>query len=220
MKIQSPEQARFNMIEQQVRPWNVLDPKVLDLLARMRREDFVAPQHQALAFADLELPLSQGQCMLAPKVEARMLQDLQLQPSDKVLEIGTGSGFMAALLSRQAQRVISLEIEPELAAQARTHLQKAGVHNVDVRCTNGAGGLAAEAPFDAIVLSGSVQEIPAALLQQLQIGGRLIAIVGEDPVMHATLVTRTSASEFRTEQRWETVATPLQQFPAPSAFTF
>jgi protein-L-isoaspartate(D-aspartate) O-methyltransferase len=158
--------------------------------------------------------------MLAPRVEARMLQDLAIQATDKVLEVGTGSGFMAALLAHQGERVISLEIVPALADMARANLQKAGVRNVEVRCADGALGLAAEAPFDAIVLSGSVAEIPPALLQQLKVGGRLAAIVGNEPVMRAALITRTSSTDFRTTHPWETLAPRLQNFPEPSLFKF
>jgi protein-L-isoaspartate(D-aspartate) O-methyltransferase len=166
------EQARFNMIEQQVRPWNVLDAHVLDLLAVVRREDFVPPAHRALAFADLEIPLKSsdaaiaaGQVMLAPRLEARMLQDLQVAKHEKVLEIGAGSGFMAALLGHRAQRVLTLEIDEELAHMAHGNLQRAGVMNVEVRVADGASAdLSADGPFDVIVLSGSVAQLPDALL--------------------------------------------------------
>ena len=218
------EQARFNMIEQQIRPWNVLDAGVLDLLSQVRREDFVPAAHKALAFADLELPLrgsgEHGQCMLAPKVEARMLQDLAVQRHEKVLEIGTGSGYMAALLAQRAQRVISLEIVPELAALARANLAKAGIANVDVREADGAKGVPVEGPFDVIVLSGSVAEVPHKLLEQLKTGGRLMAIVGEAPVMRATLFTRTSAVEYLSTQGWDTLAPRLLNFPEHPRFNF
>jgi protein-L-isoaspartate(D-aspartate) O-methyltransferase len=218
------EQARFNMIEQQIRPWNVLDAEVLDLLSAVRRENFVPAAHQSLAFADLELPLrgtgELGQSMLAPKVEARMLQDLAVQKHEKVLEIGTGSGYMAALLAQRAQRVITLEIDPALATLARSHLVKAGVSNVDVRQADGAQGAPADGPFDVIVLSGSVAEVPHALLEQLKTGGRLIAIVGEAPVMRATLITRTSAVEYLTSQGWDTLAPRLLHFPEHPRFNF
>jgi len=221
------EQARFNMIEQQIRPWNVLDAEVLELLSVVKREDFVPPAHKALAFADMELPLRPGeealrlgQCMLAPKVEARMLQDLAIQPTEKVLEIGTGSGYMAALLAQRAQRVISLEIDPELVTLARTNLQKAGISNVDVRQADGSKGVPVEGPFDVIVLSGSVAEVPHKLLEHLKRGGRLMAIVGEQPVMRATLITRTSEAEYRTSQGWDTVAPRLLNFREHSRFNF
>jgi protein-L-isoaspartate(D-aspartate) O-methyltransferase len=218
------EQARFNMIEQQIRPWNVLDAQVLELLSVVRREDFVPPTHRALAFADLELPLrghgENGQVMLAPKVEARMLQDLAVQPHEKVLEIGAGSGYMAALLAQRAQRVLTLEIEPELVAMARANLQKAGIHNVEVRQADGAQGVPLEAPFDVIVLSGSVAEVPHHLLEQLKPGGRLMAIVGDAPVMRATLITRTSAVEYLSSQGWDTLAPRLLHFPEHPRFRF
>ncbi len=221
------EQARFNMIEQQIRPWNVLDTEVLELLSAVKREDFVPPAHKALAFADMELPLRPGeealrlgQCMLAPKVEARMLQDLAIQPTEKVLEIGTGSGYMAALLAQRAQRVISLEIEPELVTLARANLQKAGILNAEVRQGDGAKGVPVEGPFDVVVLSGSVAEVPHKLLEHLKRGGRLMAIVGEAPVMRATLITRTGEAEYRTSQDWDTVAPRLLNFPEHPRFNF
>jgi protein-L-isoaspartate(D-aspartate) O-methyltransferase len=222
------EQARFNMIEQQIRPWNVLDADVLHLLSVVKREEFVPPAHKALAFADLEIPLRGsheealrlGQCMLSPRVETRMLQDLAVQQHEKVLEIGAGSGYMAALLAHRAQRVISLEIEPELVTMARANLQKAGIHNAEVRQADGAKGVPVEGPFDVIVLSGSVAEVPHKLLESLQRGGRLMAIVGDTPVMRATLVTRLGQAEYRTTQGWDTVAPRLMNFPEHTRFHF
>ncbi len=224
----SLDQARFNMIEQQIRPWEVLDAQVLDLLGRVRREDFVPPAHRALAFADMELPLThpavEGQVMLAPKVEARLLQDLLLQPADKVLEVGSGSGHMAALLGSLARSVVSLEIDPGLARLARQNLQAAGIPNVEVReadaTANGFAACATQGPFDAIVLSGSVAEVPPALLALLAPGGRLAAIVGFEPMMRATIVTRQGEASFQTAQPWDTVAPRLRNFPEPSAFRF
>ena len=224
----SLDQARFNMIEQQIRPWEVLDANVLALLSRVHREAFVPAAHQALAFADMELPLThpavEGQCLLAPKVEARMLQDLQLKPTDKVLEVGTGSGYLAALLASLAQRVVSIEIDPNLARSARENLQKAGITNADVRTADAAANqfaaCTAEGPFDAIVLSGSVAEIPPALLALLAPGGRLVAIVGQEPMMRATVVSRVGDASFQTAQPWDTVAPRLHNFPEPSRFQF
>jgi protein-L-isoaspartate(D-aspartate) O-methyltransferase len=158
------EHARFNMIEQQIRPWNVLDAHVLQLLEVVKREDFVPLAHKALAFADMEIPLreggARGQVMLAPRVEARLLQDANVQKHEKVLEVGAGSGYMAALLAHRAQRVVSVEIEPELARMARANLQKAGIHNVEVLELDAAQGVKGDGPFDVIVLSGSVAEVP------------------------------------------------------------
>ncbi|CDS54002.1 Protein-L-isoaspartate O-methyltransferase [Polaromonas sp. CG9_12] len=226
------EQARFNMIEQQIRPWEVLDSQVLALLALVRREDFVPPACKALAFVDMEIPLppqnNPSQCMLAPKVEARLLQDLSVQKHEKVLEIGTGSGYMTALLAHRAQQVITLEIEPALAETARRNLQKAGIYNAEVRLADGAANLAEtvsdngplRGPFDVIVLSGSVAEVPPSLLDLLKVGGRLSAIVGYEPMMRATLITRVGKESFRTAQAWDTVAPRLLNFPEPSKFTF
>ena len=226
------EQARFNMIEQQIRPWEVLDSQVLSLLAVIRREDFVPLACKALAFVDMEIPLppqrNPGQCMLAPKIEARVLQDLAVQKHEKVLEIGTGSGYMAALLAHRAQQVISLEIEPVLVETARKNLQKAGIYNAEVRVGDGAASMAEvmsdngplSGPFDVIVLSGSVAEVPASLLALLKVGGRLSAFVGCEPMMRATLVTRVDKDAFRTTQAWDTVAPRLLNFPEPSKFTF
>jgi len=215
-----PNQARFNMIEQQIRPWNVLDLQVLALLDTVHREDFVPAAHKALAFADLEIPLPAGQCMLAPRLEARMLQDLAVQPHETVLEVGTGSGFMAALLAHRARQVLTLEIVPELAAFARSNLSKADLTNVTVREADGSKLAAAEGNFDVILLSGSVGQIPQDLLQRLNVGGRLAAIVGDDPVMQCTIVTRTSATDFRTSATWETVVQRLQGFAEPERFQF
>ena len=222
------EKARFNMIEQQIRPWDVLDQDVLALLSAVRREAFVPPAHKALAFIDMEIPLLEpadeamknGHCMLAPKVEARMLQDVAPRSHEKVLEVGAGSGYMAALLAHRAQRVISLEINPALAAMARANLQKAGITNVEVREADGARGLPAEGPFDVIVLSGSVAEVPHALLEQLKVGGRLAAVVGNEPVMRATFITRTGETAWSTAQPWDTNAPRLARFPEPSRFQF
>ena len=213
-------QARFNMIEQQIRPWNVLDTAVLELLSTVPREAFVPAAHKALAFADLEIPLPGGQCMLAPRLEARMLQDLALQPHESVLEIGSGSGFMAALLSHRARQVLSVELLPELVDMARSNLQKAGIRNVTVRQEDGSKLPAAEGTFDAIVLSGSVARVPHDLLQRLNVGGRLLAIVGDEPQMRATLITRTSATDFRTTEPWDVNAPRLQNFSEPSRFQF
>ncbi|QTD46650.1 protein-L-isoaspartate O-methyltransferase family protein [Ottowia testudinis] len=221
------EQARFNMIEQQIRPWDVLDAHVLDLLAVVRREDFVPQQHRALAFADLAIPLKDseaavaaGQVMLEPRIEARMLQDLQVAKHEKVLEIGTGSGFMAALLGHRAQRVLSLEIDNGLAATARANLQRAGVMNVEVRVADGAtADLSADGPFDAILLSGSVAQVPDTLLALLKPGGRLLGIVGDEPIMRATLVQQSPAGRA-VIQPWDESVPRLLNFPEPSRFKF
>lgn len=218
------ERARFNMIEQQIRPWEVLDGDVLALLSTVRREDFVPLAHKALAFVDTEIPLreggARGQVMLAPRIEARLLQEARVQKHEKVLEIGTGSGYMAALLAHQAERVVSLEIEPELVQLARAHLQHAGILNVEVRQADGALDAQPDGPFDVIVLSGSVAEAPRNLLAQLRTGGRLIGIIGDEPMMRATVVRRDGEASWTTTQPWDTVAPRLQHFPEPSRFSF
>jgi protein-L-isoaspartate(D-aspartate) O-methyltransferase len=214
------EQARFNMIEQQIRPWNVLDQGVLSLLAVVRREDFVPAACKALAFVDEELPLGHGQLMLAPRLEARLLQEAQVQRHERVLEIGAGSGFMAALLAHRAQSVISLERLPALAALASANLRRAGVLNASVREQDGARGLPEEGPFDVIMLSGSVPEVPTGLTDQLKPGGRLLAVVGQEPMMRAVRITRLSDSVLQQEELFDTVAPRLSGFAEPSRFAF
>jgi protein-L-isoaspartate(D-aspartate) O-methyltransferase len=198
----------------------VLDAGVLKLLASVQRDAFAPLAYKALAYADLEIPLGGGQCMLAPRLEARLLQDLAIKKTDKVLEVGTGSGFLTALLAHLAAHVVSLELSAELVALAKSNLQKAGVANADVRQGDGAQGAAADGPFDVIVLGGSVADVPQALLQQLKVGGRLGAVVGDEPVMCGTFVTRTSATDFRTVRPWDCDAPRLQNFAQKSRFAF
>ncbi len=214
------EQARFNMIEQQIRPWDVLDPKVLTLLAKVKREDFVPAAYRDLAFADLEIPLGEGQVMLPPRVEARLLQELGIKKTDRVLEIGAGSGYMAALLAASAEHVTTLENRPSLAAVARENLQRSGVDNVTVEVANGLSGWSQRAPFDAILVSGALPEVPAALLKQLRVGGRLAVIVGEAPVMEAQLITCTAEGVFNTINVFETVMPSLDGASPSAGFSF
>ena len=214
------EQARFNMIEQQIRPWDVLDKGVLGLLAVVRREDFLPPATRSLAFVDTEVPLGEGESMLAPRVEARMLQDLQVQRHERVLEVGTGSGFMAALLGHRAQSVISLEIKPALARTATENLRRSGASNVTVVQADGARGHAAEGPFDAIMLSGSVSKVPDELLKQLKPGGRLVAIEGDDPVMEAVRYTAAADGTYSRVALFDLTAKRLAGFPEPARFHF
>lgn len=221
------ELARFNMIEQQIRPWNVFDGQTLEVLGRVRREEFVPPAYRSLAFMDIQIPLRgnaeeallKGECMLLPKMEARLLQDLQITRNDRVLEIGAGSGFMAALLAQMADQVVSLEIEPELAQMALDNLRRAGVRNAAVRVADGAVDLVPDGPFDVILLSGSVASVPQELLALLRDGGRFAAIVGEEPMMRATMVRR-SGDRFETIQPWDTMAPRLRNFPEPTGFKF
>lgn len=218
------DQARFNMIEQQIRPWNVLDTEVLQHLALLRRDDFAPAAHRDLAFADVEIPLlpdaRPGQSMLPPRLEARIFQELALRNTDKVLEVGSGSGYMAALLATRAEFVHSVEIDPRLAELARSNLQRAGVVNVFVETGDAAQGWSAKAPYDAIVLSGSTPRLSETLLRQLKVGGRLIAVVGEAPVMVMQLVTRTGEDSFTTANVLETLLAPLLNAPQRSKFVF
>lgn len=219
------ERARFNMVEQQIRPWDVLDQDVLDLLFVVKREDFVPPAYRAMAFTDMEVPLvvdgvRTGEAMFHPRVEARLLQALAVKKHEHVLEVGTGSGYMAALLAHKALRVISLEIRPVLARLAAANLERAAVGTAGVRCADGAAGLPTEAPFDAIVLSGSVADVPRHLLEQLTIGGRLMAIVGTGPVMRARLYTRAGEAEWSQADLFDTVAPRLDGFAEHPRFVF
>ena len=214
------EQARFKMVEQQIRPWKVLDPQVLAVLGAVPRELFTPPQYQFMAYVDEEIPLPGGHVMLPPRIDARLMHDLELQGTESVLDIGTGSGYRAALLAHRAREVVSLEIDPVTAEAARRHLQAAGVHNARVVQGDGTLGPVQGGPFDAIVLGGSVAEVPQALLDQLKVGGRLIAIVGADPVMQATLFTRTGERQFSSTALWDTSAPALQNFARPARFHF
>lgn len=214
------EQARFNMIEQQIRPWEVLDPTVLATLGQLKREDFVPAAYRELAFADLELPIAAGQTMLAPRVEARFLQELALKKTDKVLEIGTGTGYMAALLATLTEHVVTVEINPELAATAKQNLANAGIDNVSVEIGDGAQGWSARGPYDVIVVSGSLPEVPPALLQQLRRGGRLAVVVGAAPVMTAEVITCTAEGVFNSIKVFETVIAPLANAKASPKFEF
>ncbi len=213
------EQARFNMIEQQIRPWDVLAPDVLDLLGAVKREDFVPAAYRNLAFTDMEIPLPGGECMLAPRVEARMLQELAPRKHEWVLEVGSGSGFVAALLGHCAAQVMSLEIHPELADSAQQRLRQCGVMNATVRCMDASRELP-PGEFDAILLSGSVAQIPAALVQRLKPGGRLCAIVGDTPVMRGQLLTRVGAAESKVVDLFDTVAPRLHGFAETPRFRF
>lgn len=213
------EQLRFNMIEQQIRPWGVLDPHVLELLKVVRREQFVPPANRALAFADTEIPLGHGARMWPPKLEARAVQALALKPTDSVLEVGTGSGYLTALLARMAAQVTSVEIEAELSAQAARNLATHHIDNVALQVGDAARGWG-EAEYDAIFLGGSTPILPPAFRQQLKVGGRLFAIVGDAPAMQAQLITRTAADTFETRTLFETDVAPLRNALQPQRFVF
>ncbi len=216
------EQARFNMVEQQIRPWDVLDQGVLDLLRELRREDFVPEEHRSLAFSDMEIPLGHGEVMLSPKFEATILQEVGVKAGDRVLEVGTGSGFMTALLARMANRglVRSVDIVPEFVARAEAILKRHGINNVVLEVGDAAQGWPQGGPYDIVVLTGSVPVLPAAFLASLKVGGRLFAVVGEAPVMEARLITRVAEDAYRTANLFETVIPPLKNAMQPQRFVF
>ncbi len=213
------EQARFNMIEQQIRPWGVLDMRVLDLLPKVKREQFVPSGTEALTFMELEIPLGYGVSMWQPKMEARVLQELHVKPGDSVLEVGTGSGYLTALLSHLAAQVTSVEIVPELSASAASKLAAHHLDNVSLAVGDAANGWGSE-QYDVIVLTGSIPLEPQALLRNLRTGGRLFAVVGEAPAMQARLITRTGADTFERKNLFETCTAPLQHAPQPERFVF
>lgn len=221
MSLPQVEQARFNMIEQQIRTWEVLDAKVLDLLMQVPREAFVPPQYAGLAFADLEIPLGNGQLMLAPKMEARILQALEIKPTDKVLEIGTGAGYLTALLAKQAKQVVSIEIDAELSKAAATRLAQQNIKNVQLEVGDAARGWAAQAPYDVIVYTGSMPVEPGeSILQSLNPEGRLFAVIGEAPVMEALMVKKVSANSYKRDTLFETCLPELINAPQPQRFEF
>ncbi len=214
------ERARFNMVEQQIRPWEVLDPAVLDLLLRVHREDFVPAEHRALAFADMEIPIGHGAVMLSPKLEARMLQDVFVQPGDSILEVGTGTGHMTALLASLGRHVYSVDIVPEFTRSAGPRLAAAGIANVTLETGDAARGWDKHGPYDVIVLTGSVPVLSDAYAAALNPGGRLIAVVGEAPVMHMRLITCAHAGAHSAVTLFETCIPPLKNAPQPQRFVF
>lgn len=218
----SSEQARFNMIEQQIRPWEVMDGRVLRTMMEIPREPFVPDAYLGPAYADIEVPLGSDQFMMAPRVVARMLQALDVRPEDRVLEIGTGSGYGTACLAALGREVTSIEVDPGLLARARETLQQQGVRNVELREGDGLAGPVEGGPFDVIAVTGSLpsEEPLGGLETQLNEGGRLFVVVGMDPVMEALLITRTGDLELRRETLFETSLPPLDRVPEPECFTF
>lgn len=214
------EQARRNMITQQARAWGVLDEDILQLLKTVPREAFVPEEFKQVAFADTALPLGHGQFMWTPKEEARVLQALAIQPTDKVLEIGTGSGYFTALLAKQATHVYSVDIFPEFITQAQFKLNRLGIENVTLHCGDAAQGWAEAEPYDVIVITGSVPIVPPQLQQQLAINGRLFAIVGTAPAMTAQVIIRQEQQQWQIEPLFETVVPPLYHALQPAAFNF
>ena len=214
------EQARSNMVEQQIRTWDVLDQDVLDLLYVVPREDFVPPEHRSLAFSDLQIPLGDHQKMWEPKMEGRVLQELAVHKTDRVLEVGTGSGYLTALLAHRAAQVVSVEINPRLAEFGRRNLERHGADNILLEIGDAARGWPGHAPYQVIVLTGSTPLLPRAFLEQLDAGGRLFAVVGEAPVMSARLVTCTAPGAYQSTDLFETVLAPLLNCEHPPRFRF
>jgi protein-L-isoaspartate(D-aspartate) O-methyltransferase len=214
------ERARFNMVEQQIRPWEVLDTRVLDLLHKVKREDFVPPAYKALAFADLEIPIGLGETMLAPKLEARMLQELAINSTDRILEVGTGSGYMTALLASQGAHVYSVDIVDAFVHLAGERLAQHVLTNVTLEKGDAAHGWDHHGPYDVIVLTGSVPMLAEAFAQSLNTHGRLFAVVGEAPVMEARLITCAGPGAYSTASLFETCIPALRNAPQRARFTF
>jgi protein-L-isoaspartate(D-aspartate) O-methyltransferase len=214
------ENARHLMIEQQIRPWEVLDPAVTGLLTKVKREDFVPPVYRSLAFVDMDIPLGHGEFMWAPKFEARVLQSLQVKRHERVLEVGTGSGYMTALLASQAGQVVSLELVNEFRDEADRKLKAHGLANITLKAGDGARDWADDGMFDVIVLTGSTPVFPEAYLKRLNRGGRMFAIVGEDPAMVARLVTQVDHGADQVESLFETSVKALRNALEPERFIF
>jgi len=214
------ETARFNMIEQQIRTWEVLDPTVLDLLKQVPREAFVLPQYAELAFADLEIPIGHGQTMLSPKIEGRILQALEIKKTDKVLEIGTGSGYLTALLAKLAKKVISVDIHSDLSQIAQQRLAQQKIDNVTLETGDAANSWGAHAPYDVIVFTGSLPMPPENMQQSLTVGGRMFIVIGEAPAMEATIIRCVAANSFKRNVLFETCLPVLNNAPQPQRFRF
>lgn len=214
------EQTRFNMVEQQIRTWDVLDDSVLELLYKIRREEFVPAGYRSLAFVDMEIPLGHGQFMLEPKMEARILQELHVNKTDKILEVGSGSGYLTALLAEKGAHVYSVEIVPELKTMAEINVQAHDINNVTLELGDAACGWSKHEPYDVIVLTASTPVLPEAFQKSLKPGGRLIAIVGEEPVMEALLVTCVAPDVYNTTQLFETCIAPLKNAQQSERFVF
>ncbi len=212
------EQCRENMIKQQLRTWEVLDEPLLELLHELPREDFVPSAMRNLAFVDMNIPLDEGQVMMTPKVEARMLQALAVQPNEEVLEVGTGSGYVTALLARQAKKVYSVEIMPRLLKQAGEKLRAHNIRNAELEEGDAAQGWNSHHMYEVIAITGSLPVLPRAFLESMTIGGRLFAIIGDAPVMEATLVTRLGNNDWSRDVLFETELPPLKNVQQPDRF--
>lgn len=214
------DQARFNMVYQQIRTWEVVDQRVIDLLDTLPRDHFAPDEYKNLAYSDTEIPLGNGQSMMAPKIEAKLLQALNVQPSHRILEIGTGSGFLSACLAKLGNRVISVEIDESFIAAAKDKLADLGINNVEIRHLDGLAGPVEGGPYDIIAVTGSLPVMNDLFKEQLKVGGRLFVVTGEEPIMEANLITRVSESDWRTEVLFETELAPLTNAPRHSKFSF
>jgi protein-L-isoaspartate(D-aspartate) O-methyltransferase len=212
------EQARFNMVEQQIRTWEVLDQQVLDLMAEVPREDFVPAAYRNLAFADTCIPLAHGQTMMLPRVEARMLQALRVTPGDRILEVGTGSGFVTALLARLGAQVISIEIDDALSSSASDKLDAHAIENVELHSGDASRGWERSAPYDVIAVTGSLPVLEEGFQNSLAVGGRLFIVVGQEPAMEALLISRNGETQWSTDCLFETVLAPLTGVEVPERF--
>jgi protein-L-isoaspartate(D-aspartate) O-methyltransferase len=220
MDAMSMAQARHNMIEQQIRPWDVLDQRVLELIDAEPRDKFVPPVYRKLAYADINVPLDHGQVMMAPKVEARMLQALDIKNTDTILEVGTGSGYVTALLARSGKWVSSVDIYPNFIDGAGSKLAELGISNVTLESGDAVNGWDRHGPYDVIAITGSLPSLPDGFLQSLKIGGRLFVVTGEEPVMEARLISRTADQGWVEQTLFETVLPPLVNAPRPKRFVF
>lgn len=214
------EQARFNMVEQQIRTWDVLDQNVLDSISAIPRDEFVPEPYRNLAYSDTEIPLGYGEAMMTPKLEARIVQSLNLAGTDRVLEIGTGSGYLAALMAHNCAQVTTVEIHGALLESARQRFEEHGITNVECIEGDGIDGWKPREPFEAIAVTGSLATPRPGIEHQLTIGGRLFMIVGSEPAMEALLVTRVGEDEFTTESLFETVVKPLVGGEGAAQFKF
>lgn len=214
------ELARHNMVEQQVRPWDVLDQRVLDLIARAPRDQYVAAKYRNVAYADLFLPLGHGEVMLTPKIEARMLQELEIGPKDRILEIGTGSGYFTSLLAAMGAHVYSVDVYPEFVEGARTRLAAQGVQNVTLETGDAARGWDKHGPYDVIAVTGSMPVLPDEFLRSLAVGGRLMAFVGKSPVMEAIRIRRLGGDSIEHTSIFETDVPALVNAFEPAKFAF
>jgi len=218
MPMMNTELARYNMIEQQIRPWDVMDDKVLDLLIQVPREAFVPDAYKGVAFADMPLPLINGQCMMPPKLEARILQALSPQAHETILEVGTGSGYFTALLARSCAHVYSVELYADISEQAQQNLENQNIHNFTLEVGDAAQGWSKHGRLDAIVITAALPVLPDQFRQDLKVGGRMIAFIGDSPNLEVQLIRRTGERDWTTENLFETDMPSLNNARQPERF--